>query len=138
MWHVLGDPLYSDHWAVHIDEDQVIDLTRIQIDLTLTAKVVFALSNYPQNFGRPRFYKTAPLLDEYRNFQACYGNKLPPMLIKNLRYLMLKEDLNYANNFQHFSGIVSAILSYMKFRLNFGILEFSDHLKKRQKELSEK
>lgn len=138
MWHVKGDPLFYDHWAVRINQTQVVDLTRIQIEPTLTSKVVFDLSDYPSNFSQPRFYITEPLLAEYLDFKMTYSEKLPPILIKNLRSLMLKQDLYDANHFKNFSGIRAALFSYLKFRFTFWLSQLEERLQKRLNEITKR
>jgi len=137
MWHVKRDPTYCDHWAVSIEQNQIIDLTRIQIDSKLTSNVVFSLNNYPDNFSKPRFYETALLLDEYLNFKEIYSDQLPPLLIRNLRYLMLKQDLSNANKVANFSSMAFILLSYSKFRITFGISGLHERLQKKLKKLTE-
>ena len=38
MWPIKNEPVFCDHWAVRISRNQVIDLTRIQVDNMLTAE----------------------------------------------------------------------------------------------------
>jgi len=138
MWPVRHDPSFSDHWAVCINNSDVIDLTRIQIDPKPSADVIFKIESYPHNFSVPRFYLTKPLVDEYLSFKSSHLGKLPPILIKNLRNLMLQQDLSNANHFKNFSGIWSALWSYLKFRVSFGLSQFHDKLQKRHDELTKR
>ena len=138
MWPVKHDPSFSDHWAVCINNSDVIDLTRIQIDPKPSADVIFKIESYPHNFSVPRFYLTKPLVDEYLSFKSSHLGKLPPILIKNLRNLMLQQDLSNANHFKNFSGIWSALWSYLKFRVSFGLSQFHDKLQKRHDELTKR
>jgi hypothetical protein len=62
-WHVADDPSYVDHWAVLLDADNVIDLTRVQVDGTL--RLVSSIDAYPESFQRRRVYPASLLLDAY-------------------------------------------------------------------------
>jgi hypothetical protein len=132
MWPVADDPAFCDHWAVRINKTQVVDLTRIQVDKKLSTDVVFEITDYPKNYRVPRFYATAPLLDEYTLFENTYSGKLPPALIKNIRGLMLKQDLDSVNHFKNFSGMTSALFSYAKFRLYLYLAQLDERLKTRR------
>ena len=135
MWRVKNDPTFADHWAVLINPKQVVDLTRIQVDEKTHANIIFDISNYPKNFSEPRFYSTSALLDEYLRFKNKRDKKLPAILVKNLRDLMLIQDLDDANHFKNFKGIVPTIISYLKFRLTFWLSQFEEKLQKRRDEL---
>ena len=135
MWRVKNDPAFVDHWAVLINPHQVVDLTRIQVDEKIHASIIFDISNYPKNFSEPRFYSTSALLDEYLRFKNNHDKKLPAILVKNLRNLMLKQDLDDANHFENFKGIVPTIISYLKFRVTFWLAQLQEKLQKRRDEL---
>lgn len=132
MWPIKNEPVFCDHWAVRINPGQVIDLTRIQVDNKLSSNVLFDISDYPDNFQIPRFYKTSPLLDEYLSFKNTYSGKLPSALIKNIRSLMLRQDLDAVNHFRNLSGAATALLSYMRFRLHLYLSELEEKLHQRR------
>ena len=135
MWPIKNEPVFCDHWAVRINKTQVIDLTRIQVDNTPSTDVVFNIDDYPSNFLAPRFYTTKPLLDEYYRFKITDSEKLQPELIKNLRTLMLKQDLHNLNHFKNFSGITSVLISYFKFRIYFYLSQVEEKLHRRRDEI---
>jgi hypothetical protein len=61
-WRVQGDPQFLDHWAVWLDEDFVIDLTRAQVDgQTHIAGPAHA---YPSNYTHSRHYPAELLLPD--------------------------------------------------------------------------
>jgi len=132
MWPVKDEPVFCDHWAVRINQTQVIDLTRIQVDNKLSSEVLFDITNYPKNYLVPRFYKTGPLVDEYLFFKNTYSGNLPPALVKNIRGIMLKQDLNGFNHFKNYSGITSALFSYAKFRLYLYLSQLEERLRLRR------
>ncbi len=137
MWPIKNEPVFCDHWAVRISQTQVIDLTWIQIDATMTAEVVFKLTDYPANFQVPRFYQTAPLLKEYTAHMTTAADKLSPTLIKKLRWLMLRQDLDSVNHFEKYVGIFSALKSYCKFRIYFFLNELKEKLEKRRDSIAD-
>ena len=132
MWPVKNEPVFCDHWAVRINNTQVIDLTRIQVENKRTAEVVFNITDYPPNYLAPRFYKTIPLLDEYAACKEDHAGKLPAVLIKNLRSLMLKQDLNNLNHFKNFSGLTTVLISYFRFRFYFYLSQLEGRLHERR------
>lgn len=132
MWSIKNDPVFCDHWAVRINQTQVIDLTRIQVDSKLSSEVLFDITDYPSNYQIPRFYETALLLEEYIFFKNANSEKLPPTLIKNIRNLMLKQDLASVNHFKNFSGMTTALLSYAKFRLFLYLSQLEERLHQRR------
>ncbi len=138
MWRVKDDPHFSDHWAVQVNPTQVVDLTRIQINPKPSTEVVFDVLDYPDNFSAPHFYLTAPLLNEYLSFKDVKTDKLPPVLIKNLRTIMLRQDFYHANHFENFSGFIPAIFAYLKFRVTFAVTQFEDRLQKRRGDLEKR
>ncbi|MET3109403.1 hypothetical protein AAKU58_004255 [Oxalobacteraceae bacterium GrIS 1.18] len=119
MWHVSNDRDFCDHWAVRINQPEVVDLTYIQVSNKASSEVVFELTDYPVNYSTPRFYKTAPLLDEYSFFRNASSGKMPSTLIKNIRSLMLKQDLSKVNHFGSLAGVSTALFSYCRFRARF-------------------
>jgi hypothetical protein len=62
-WNVRDDPFYIDHWAVQLDEQNVLDLSRVQVDGS--SALVCPVDGYPHNYQRRRTYPAALLLDEY-------------------------------------------------------------------------
>lgn len=62
-WRVVGDPCYTDHWAVKLNDRAVIDLTRVQVDGT--SQAVCAIDSYPANFKDCRAYPASLLLNAY-------------------------------------------------------------------------
>ena len=132
MWPVKGDPAFCDHWAVRINPLQVIDLTCIQVDGRLSSNVVFDIADYPANYKAHRTYNIGPLLKEYSFFKSTYTAKLPPVMIKNIRNLMLKQDISNVNHFRNFPGVTSALLSYLRFRLFFYLSELEERLLRRR------
>lgn len=138
MWPLKNEPVFCDHWAVKINDNQVLDLTRIQVDSKRSSEVIFSIDDYPDNYLTPRFYSTAPLIQEYTIFKDTHNEQLPPELIKNLRILMLKQDLNSINHFKNFSGIASALKSYFKFRLYFYLAQLTERMHRRRDEIIRK
>lgn len=62
-WKVRNDPHYLEHWAMLTDDDEVLDLTDVQVDGT--RRVQRQLGDYPTDFGAPSIYPPEPLLDIY-------------------------------------------------------------------------
>jgi len=135
MWPVKNDPAFCDHWAVRINPTQVIDLTRIQVDGKASTNVIFDIADYPTNYKAYRLYNTTSLLKEYRFFKSTYNQKLPPVLIKNIRNLMLKQDIGNVNHFKNLSGVTTAVLVYLRFRLFFYFSQLEEKLLRRRDEL---
>ena len=59
-WRVLDDDQFRDHWAVWLDPETVVDLTRIQVDGR--CQVLGPASGYPPNYVEPRRYPARLLL----------------------------------------------------------------------------
>jgi hypothetical protein len=53
-WRVVQDPAYCEHWALLLNEDEVLDLTHVQVDGDDWP--VHALRTYPTHYRDPRLY----------------------------------------------------------------------------------
>ena len=74
-WDVHDDPKFSEHWAVWLGGDLVLDLTRVQVDGS--RQLVGSTSDYPANFMHPRRYPAALLLPAYEVHGAAADRRLP-------------------------------------------------------------
>ena len=63
-WHVVNDPHFVDHWAVMLDDERVIDVTRAQVDGKNT--LVCGINDYPANFKNRRVYPARLLTSVYQ------------------------------------------------------------------------
>jgi hypothetical protein len=63
-WRVVNDPNFVDHWAVMLDDERVIDVTRVQVDGKNT--LVCGINDYPANFRNRRVYPAHLLTSVYQ------------------------------------------------------------------------
>lgn len=66
-WSIRNDRQYCEHWAVLMDDNVVIDLTRAQVDAR--PGNLFLLADYPASFGHPRIYPAAGILHLYQTYR---------------------------------------------------------------------
>jgi len=62
-WRLVGED-FSDHWAVVLSDDHVIDFTRVQVD-GHTA-LFWKTSTYPASYIAPRRYPASLLLPSFK------------------------------------------------------------------------
>jgi hypothetical protein len=93
VWSVRGDPDFLEHWAVLLGKDQVIDLTRQQVDGR--HGVSFHIDDYPANFVRRRAYPAHLFLPGYQaQLSILEGPRceLSASQLCHWRWLMLRHD----------------------------------------------
>lgn len=136
MWPIRNDAKFLDHWAVRVNQHQVIDLTYIQIDKRETDRIVFGLTDYPANFQAPRFYNPAPLLGHYRFAQATQQASNGAEFFIALRAEMLRQDLARARGVADAPQALVAVGTYIKFRLYFALARLQKRLHARHQKLT--
>jgi hypothetical protein len=91
-WRVLEDSDFCEHWAVWLDEDTVIDLTRVQVDGQ--HQVAGPVSDYPANYVAPRRYPARLLLVDHANATSSVRpGVLRSRYLMSLARRMLRHDL---------------------------------------------
>jgi hypothetical protein len=115
---VRGDPDFLEHWAVVLCKDQVVDLTRLQVDGR--GGVVFALHDYPSNFVRRRVYPAhlfSPAYEAQRaQLQGLERPTAPQMGVRQIchwRWLMLRHDCQSSGGGQ-LGRVLHAAASWLK------------------------
>jgi hypothetical protein len=93
-WRVIDDPRYLDHWAVMLDDERVIDLTRVQVDGNV--RLVSRLSDYPSNYTEPRIYPAALLMHEYARHGSVGLGRLSSRFMLTCGMNLLHHDLGVA------------------------------------------
>lgn len=91
VWSVAGDPNFLDHWAVAISPNQVIDLTRVQVD-GLTG-LLYDIDDYPANFLRRRRYPASALLPALAGQGQASEGQFDAGFVWRVRWLMFRHDL---------------------------------------------
>ncbi len=92
-WHVYGDALYQDHWAVAVGETLVLDPTRIQVDGS--RHVAHLVSSYPANYSKPSLYQLAQVLPPETSY-APIGRRFSAAFMWTFRWNILKMDMHRA------------------------------------------
>jgi hypothetical protein len=59
-WEVRGDPDFLEHWALELEDGQVLDMTAAQVDGD--PRVLRRVTDYPANYVRPRRYPVHSLV----------------------------------------------------------------------------
>jgi hypothetical protein len=93
VWSVRGDPDFLEHWAVLLGKDQVVDLTRQQVDGR--SGVSFHVDDYPSNFVRRRVYPAQLFLPGYEAKLSTLEGPRGQLSVGQLcqwRWLMLRHD----------------------------------------------
>ena len=90
-WHVVGDPTYIDHWAVLLDDQTVIDPTRVQVDGR--RRLLSPLADYPGHFSNRRVYPASLLLDAYAESETRGGTRLTNSFLWTCGTRQLRFDL---------------------------------------------
>jgi hypothetical protein len=93
VWSVRDDPDFLEHWAVLLGKDQVVDLTRQQVDGR--NGVSFHVDDYPANFVRRRAYPAQLFLPGYEaqlsTLERARGQQSVGQVC-HWRWLMLRHD----------------------------------------------
>ena len=118
-WRVRGDPTYADHWAVQLDDDHVVDLTRVQVDGS--TRLVSPLDDYPRHYVRRRVYPARLLLGAYGEPGAADGALLSPRFMWGCRMRLLRFDFGRAVRELNVVGLASALREAVAFLGCFGV-----------------
>ena len=59
-WRVQDDPFFREHWAIAVDDEQVLDLTAVQVGGD--RQPFRRLAAYPKNYSGRRFYPLQTVL----------------------------------------------------------------------------
>ncbi|MGZ5817940.1 MAG: hypothetical protein ACXWJD_04255 [Burkholderiaceae bacterium] len=124
-WKVEKDPCFCEHWAISISEEEVIDLTRVQVDGS--TEVLHLSANYPTNYKNKKEY---PLSVAWATSQKFLGppqiESLRPTTLK-IRYAMICHDLKCASHNSKHKVLVHG--AYEMLRVSVWL--FSSRLKRR-------
>jgi hypothetical protein len=114
VWSVRDDPDFLEHWAVLLGKDQVVDLTRQQVDGR--NGVSFHVDDYPANFVRRRVYPAQLFLPGYEAQLSVMEGPRSQLSVAQLchwRWLMLRHDC-LTNPLRRLPRIAHAAASLVK------------------------
>jgi hypothetical protein len=114
VWSVRDDAEFLEHWAVLLGKDQVVDLTRQQVDGR--HGVSFHVDDYPANFVRRRIYPAALFLPGYEAQLSTLEGPRSQLSVAQLchwRWLMLRHDCR-GNPLRRLPRIAHAAASLLK------------------------
>ncbi len=114
VWSVRDDPDFLEHWAVLFGKDQVVDLTRLQVDGR--HGVSFHVDDYPANFVRRRVYPAQLFLPGYEAQLSVLEGPRSQLSVAQLchwRWLMLRHDCR-GNPLRRLPRIAHAAASLLK------------------------
>jgi hypothetical protein len=136
-WRVRGDPHFRDHWAVWVNEQTVIDLTRVQVDGQ--TQLAGPAGAYPQNYVDMRRYPARLLLiDLHSEVHARPSGVLPCMHLRGFARRILMHDLRVAWAQRRFMAGWSAVRAWHQFNLWLTLREIRRSLQKRAQRLTQR
>jgi hypothetical protein len=116
-WRVTDDPHFVDHWAVMLDDDRVIDLTRVQVDGN--ARLVSRLADYPANYCDPRVYPAALLMHDYAKYGSTGEGRLSNRFMWTCGIRLLSHDLLDAARIGDVGSALSSLRESARFMGRF-------------------
>jgi hypothetical protein len=135
VWSVKGDPDFLEHWAVKLSKDQIVDLTRMQVDGR--SGVHFALDDYPANFVRRRIYPAHLFLPAYEAQLAQEEGPRRQLSLAQLlhwRWQMLLHDCRAGQDLQ-IRRVAHAAASCLKLALMGSLNHVAQALRARRERL---
>jgi hypothetical protein len=132
-WRVKDDPAYVDHWAVLLDSDNVIDLTRVQVDGS--TKMICPIGDYPANYVNRRVYPTSLLGPAYLSRRAPGAARLSNTFLWSCGTRLLRHDLAAALRGRDLRGARAALDEFATFLTCFAISSLTRTLETRASRL---
>jgi hypothetical protein len=114
-WHLKGDPHYRDHWAIWLDEDRIIDLTRAQVDGS--RRWACSPRDYPAHYAQARTYPASVLMRGLPHDLFAKGTRLPDAALRTLWNNMLRFDLGMSWRAGSISGLLAAVQEHFAFQV---------------------
>lgn len=93
-WRVRGDRTFREHWAIALDQSQVLDLTSAQVDGSV--RPLRALESYPSNYTARRFYPLPVVLDAMKAVVYQGGTRYPRAAIWRVQRSLAAFDMRQA------------------------------------------
>ena len=136
-WRVVGDPQFRDHWAVWLDDQTVVDPTRVQIDGR--TQLAGPASAYPNNFIGLRRYPASLLLQDLQGAtHTCPSGVFPCRHLRGFARRILRHDLQRAWSQRQPRAGASALLDFLQFSLWLTLRELRSSLRQRAELLSKR
>ena len=132
-WRVKDDPDYVDHWAVLLDSDNVVDLTRVQVDGS--TKMVCRIGDYPTNYVNRRVYPASLLGPAYPARRAPGAARLSNTFLWRCGTQLLRHDLAAALRGRDPRSARVALDEFTTFLTCFAISSLTRALEKRASRL---
>jgi hypothetical protein len=132
-WRVKDDPAYVDHWAVLLDADNVVDLTRVQVDGS--TKLVCRIGDYPANYVNRRIYPAALLGPAYAARRAPGAARLSNAFLWTCGTTLLRHDLSAALRRREWRGGRAALDEFATFLTCFTFSCLTRALERRARRL---
>ncbi len=89
-WDVRGDPEFLEHWALALEDGQVIDMTAAQVDGD--PRALRRMDDYPANYVRARRYPVASLLHILGEREPAPGWRYPGRQLWALHRWLFRHD----------------------------------------------
>jgi hypothetical protein len=136
-WRVLDDPHFRDHWAVWLDEQTVVDPTRVQVD-GLT-DLAFAADSYPANYVDIHRYPAAMLLADFDAvLHDAPGDVMPRRCLQAFARHILLHDLREAWARHSARAALAALRDYGDYIWWLNLRDLRVWLKRRAQTLSQR
>ena len=136
-WRVVGDPQFRDHWAVWLDAQTVLDLTRIQVDGQI--RLAGPADAYPKHYVELRRYPAALLLSDLSSaVHNCPSGVLPCRHLRSFARRMLRHDLQQAWAAHEAASGLCALRSFLQFNLWLTLRDWRQALRERAHLLSQR
>lgn len=132
-WRVKNDPAYLDHWAVLLDDDNVVDLTRVQVDGS--TKLVCRIADYPANYVNRCVYPASLLAPAYMARRAPNAARLSNTFMWTCGTTLLRHDLAAALRRRDLRAVRAAVDEFTTFLVCLGFSSLTRALAKRASRL---
>jgi hypothetical protein len=111
-WEVVDDPDFCEHWAIALSGDEVIDLTRAQVDGNL--KVLHRINSYPCGYQQMKRYPVRTILHDFLS-AGGHLNDMSARSAIGIRWAMFRFDLANALFLQKPIMIASGLFNMVRF-----------------------
>ena len=111
-WKVFDDLDFCEHWAIVISKEEVIDLTRAQVDGN--TNVLHRIDSYPYNYCQMKLYPASIVMRECQ-FAGGSLNAMSAMVSIKTRWAMFRFDLANAPHYRKPAALAKGIPDILKF-----------------------
>ena len=132
-WRVKNDPAYLDHWAVLLNDENVVDLTRVQVDGS--TKLACRIGDYPANYVNRCVYPASLLAPAYTSRRAPEAARLSNTFLWTCGTALLRHDLAASLRRRDLRVVRTAAGEFTTFLVSFGFSGLTRALEKRASRL---